>query len=109
MDARQRGSLQIVVAACLWGLWSLFVRGSGLPGLASGAIVMTTLALGGIPSQWRGRGRRRPRRAWLWMAFFGVLAAGNSGFFFLAVARGPVAVATLSHYLAPVLTPLMAL
>jgi len=43
------------------------------------------------------------------MAIFGVLDAGNSGFFFLAVSRGPVAVATLSHYLAPVLTPLMAL
>ena len=108
VDTRTRGSAQIVAAACLWGVWSLFVRGAGLPGLSSAAIVMTTLALAGIPAQWRGRRRARPRSAWMWMATFGVLDAGNSGFFFLAVSRGPVAVATLSHYLAPVLTPLMA-
>jgi drug/metabolite transporter (DMT)-like permease len=108
MDSRRRGSLQVVAAACLWGLWSLFVRGAGLPGLTSGAVVMTVLALAGIPSQWRGWGGARPRSAWIWMAIFGVLDAGNSGFFFLAVSRGPVAVATLSHYLAPTLTPLMA-
>ena len=109
MNRRQLGSLQVAAAACVWGLWSLFVRGSGLPGLTSGAVVMTALALGGIPSQWLGRHRKRPRSAWMWMAIFGVLDAGNSGFFFLAVSRGPVGVATLSHYLAPVLTPLMAL
>lgn len=108
VDVRKRAALQVAVAASLWGTWSIFLRWSGLPGLTSAAVLMTVLAFAGLPAQWRHRKRVRPRTVWPWMLLFGVLDSGNTGFFFLAIASGPVAIATLSHYLAPVLTPLTA-
>jgi drug/metabolite transporter (DMT)-like permease len=98
----------VAAAASLWGLWSIFLRSSTLPGLTSAAVTMTVLALGGVYWQWQNRHRVRPLSAWAWMAVFGVLDMGNIGFFFLALKHGPVAVATLTHYLAPMLTPLFA-
>jgi drug/metabolite transporter (DMT)-like permease len=105
MSRPLRGALQVALSATLWGLWSLFLRWGGLDGLTSAAILMTILALSGIPAQWRHRARRRPPSAWGFMLLFGVFDAGNTGFFFLAIAGGTVGVATLCHYLAPVLTP----
>jgi drug/metabolite transporter (DMT)-like permease len=105
---RLRGSLFVASGACLWGLWSLFVRPTALPPLTSAALTMSVLAVGGIYWQWKYRRRERPFSAWLWMALFGVVDVGNIAFFFSALRRGPVAVATLTHYLAPTLTPLFA-
>jgi drug/metabolite transporter, DME family len=98
----------VATGACLWGLWSIFLRSSALPGLTSAALTMTVLALGGVHWAWKYRHRKRPPSAWAWMALFGLLDTGNIGFFFLALKHGPVAVATLTHYLAPMLTPLFA-
>ena len=109
MSGTRISIVQVALAAALWGPWSLFLRWSQLPALTCAALFMTLLAVGGIPATWQNRKRDRPRSAWLWMLLFGVFDAGNTGFFFLAVLNGPVAVATLSHYLAPVLTPLVAL
>lgn len=108
MNRERVAASQVAVAAACWGTWSIFLRWSGLPGLTSAAILMTVLALAGLPSQWRHRHRERPRAVWAFMLLFGLLDAGNTGFFFLAISRGSVAVATLSHYLAPMLTPVMA-
>jgi drug/metabolite transporter (DMT)-like permease len=99
----------VAAGAALWGLWSIFLRPSTLPGLTSGALTMSVLALGAIPWQWKNRNRARPLSAWGWMAVFGLVDTGNVGFFFMALKHGPVAVATLTHYLAPMLTPLFAL
>jgi len=103
---RLRGSLMVALAATLWGLWTLFLRPAGFSGPTGSALVMTVLALAGIPAQWRQRHRRRSRAAWLWMVAFGVIDAGNMGFYFSALAHGSVAAAVLSHYLAPTLVPL---
>jgi DME family drug/metabolite transporter len=105
---RLRGALYVALAATLWGLWTLFLRPAGLPGATGSALVMSVLAVAGIPAQWRQRHRSRSRAAWLWMVAFGVIDAGNMGFYFSALARGSVAAAVLSHYLAPTLVPLFA-
>lgn len=105
---RIRGQLMVAAGAGLWGLWSIFLRSSSLPGLTSAALTMSVLALGGVFWQWKYRHRVRPLSAWGWMALFGIVDTGNIGFFFLALKHGPVAVATLTHYLAPMMTPLFA-
>ncbi|MHB1846332.1 MAG: DMT family transporter [Deltaproteobacteria bacterium] len=95
-------------AAILWGLWPLFLRPAGLPGMTSGAIIALAMALSGLPVQWRGRKRRHSGRAWALMGLCGLLDAGNMGLYFSALGHGSVAAAVLSHYLAPTLAPFFA-
>ncbi|MHB8420748.1 MAG: DMT family transporter [Myxococcales bacterium] len=108
MSDRLLGFCCVAVAAVLWGLWVFFLRPAGLPGFTSGAIMFSVLAVAGIPSMWRGRRQVHARRAWLWLAFAGLLDAGNAGCYFTALNRGTIATAVLSHYLAPTFAPLFA-
>jgi drug/metabolite transporter (DMT)-like permease len=108
MDRRLRGFALVAAAAVLWGLWVVFLRPAGLPGFTSGAILFAVLVVAGIPSAWRHRHKRRSPQAWAWMAFAGLLDAGNAGCYFTALDRGSIATAVLSHYLAPALAPLFA-
>ncbi len=105
LTPRTRGLALTALAASLWGLWPLFLRPAGVPGTASAAIAAILIAVCGLPAQWRGRRRRRSVRGWLWMGLAGLLDAGNMGCYFTALARGSIAAAVLSHYLAPVLAP----
>ena len=121
------GFVRVGLAATLWGLWVLFLRPAALPGLSSGAIIAVVMALSGLPMQWlhwrqrRAIGgsdpsvsARRPAepsasaQAWAFMGLAGLLDAANLGLYFSALARGPISVAVLSHYLAPTLAPLFA-
>jgi drug/metabolite transporter, DME family len=108
MTPRLRGFSLVAGAAVLWGLWVLFLRPAGLPGFTSGAILFAVLVVAGSPSAWRHRHSRHSLQAWLWMAFAGLLDAGNAGCYFTALNRGSIATAVLSHYLAPALAPLFA-
>ncbi len=105
---RRSGFYLVGSAAVLWGLWPLFLRPAGLPGMTSGALIALAMALSGLKVQWRNRRRRRPARAWLLMGVCGLLDAGNMGLYFSALRAGPISVAVLSHYLAPTLAPLFA-
>jgi drug/metabolite transporter (DMT)-like permease len=105
------GTLLCALAAAGWGCWSLFLRGSGLHPSWQSVLILVVITLGSLPSVLFGKPPHdRPRRAGLWaqMALLGLLDAGNYILYFSAVDRGPVGVAVLTHYLAPVLVAALA-
>jgi len=106
MPARTLGALLVAAAACTWGLWSLFLRGSGLDGPAVTAVVLAVMALP-LPLALR-RTALRDRGALGAVALLGLADAGNVGCYFTALQRGPIALAVLTHYLAPLLVALLA-
>ena len=88
----------------LWGLWPLFLSGSGLSGGQSALTVFVVMML---PAPFVfSRAAWRDRSATTALIAVGVFDAGNAIFYFSALARGPVVVAVLTHYLAPVLVAL---
>jgi drug/metabolite transporter (DMT)-like permease len=99
------GTLFCALAAAGWGTWSLFLRGSGLHPSWQSVLILAVITVGSIPSVLLGsppHPGRRSAGAWALMALLGLLDAGNYILYFSAVDRGPVGVAVLTHYLAPV-------
>lgn len=101
----------IAAAAAAWGTWSLFFRPAEARGgvdaplevfVVFGVILITTapLAIREHP------GVRRPLGAWALLGLQGVFDAANALLFFWAMQRTTLAVAVLTHYLAPVLVAL---
>ena len=94
----------IALAAAFWGLWPIFLAASGLTGRQSAWVVFAVMML---PAPFVfSRVAWRDRRATLALVAVGVLDAGNAIFYFSALQRGPVVVAVLTHYLAPVMVAL---
>jgi drug/metabolite transporter (DMT)-like permease len=96
----------VALAASLWGLWSLALRPSGLPPVQQAFLALLVMA-----SPFPLVVRRAPfadRGAVVALLVLGVADAGSIGLYFAAISRGPVAVAVLSHYLAPILVTLAA-
>jgi drug/metabolite transporter, DME family len=98
--------LMVIVAACLWGCWSLFLRPSGLSGPQCAFIAMAVMSLP-APFLW-GQWVRADGRARRALVLLGLADTGNLILYFAAVQRGPVSVAVLTHYLAPLLVALCA-
>lgn len=70
---------------------------------------MLAMVVMGAPSLWLWpRLRNVPPRAWVSLGIIGVADAFNTGLYFAALNRGPVAVAVLTHYMAPILVALLA-
>lgn len=104
----RRGYLKVALAASLWGTWSLFFKPAErlhpIAPAVEAFIVFSVILVAVSPSAWRGRPRRRrSARAWAGMVWLGVGDALNALLFFWAMQRASLAVAVLSHYLAPVL------
>ena len=103
-----RGYLVIALAASSWGTWSLFLRTAErwgpLAGELEALVVVATMCAVTLPFALRdGRGKSRSRRAWALLAAMGVTDALNMLLFFRAMRLGTVAVAVLTHSLAPIL------
>ena len=111
-DGRRRalaGTLLVALAAAGWGTWALFLRNSGVPPSWQSVLILGVIATVSLPAALlAGRGRRRSRALWLLVLALGVLDAGNYICFFSAVDRGPLALAELTHYLAPVIVAILA-
>lgn len=110
--SRQRRTLggyaRVAIAASLWGTWSLFFRPAermqriapALEAFIVFAVILVTVG----PGAWRDRpALRRPALGWLAIAALGVCDALNALLFFRAMQITSLAIAVLSHYLAPVL------
>ena len=106
-DALPVRSLTLVaLGATLWGCWSLFLRPAGLGGIPSAFVALLTMALP-APFVLRRAGLR-DAGATRALVLVGLADAANCALYFEAVQRGPVAVAVLTHYLAPLLVALAA-
>lgn len=98
--------VMVAAGATLWGFWPLFLRPAGLTGVQNALLALLTMAL---PTPFLLRRQAlKDRRATLALVIMGVADAANVALFFAAVNRGPVAVAVLTHYLAPLLVALSA-
>ncbi|WP_224365412.1 DMT family transporter [Hyalangium versicolor] len=96
----------VAAGATLWGFWSLFLRPAGLTGQQSALLALLTVAL---PTPFLlNKQALKDRRAILALVIMGVADAINVALFFAAVNIGPVSVAVLTHYLAPLLVALTA-
>ncbi len=102
------GVLMVAIAAASWGTWSLFLRPTGLPSYITAPLIFAVMAVVSIPLVLREKQSQWDRRT------FGLLL-GNTAFdalnvltFFAAIQYTTVAIAVLTHYLAPILIALAA-
>ena len=105
------GTLLVALAAGGWGTWSLFLRGSGLQPSWQSVLILVVITVGSLPAALLGarpHARARAPSLWWMLVVLGLLDAGNYVLFFSAIDRGPVGVAVLCHYLAPVVVAALA-
>lgn len=103
------GLLKVALAAASWGTWSLFLRPGGLPAELTAPLALLFIGLFTLPLIRRDPlATRWDRGTWTLFAANTVLDAINLAAFFLAMSRTTIAVAVLTHYLAPVLVALLA-
>lgn len=102
------GFLMVTLAAASWGTWSLFLRPTGLPPSVTSPILFLVMGLVALPFALRA-----PKVTWTRRAVCLILA--NTAFdvlniltFFAAIDVTTVAIAVLSHYVAPILIALAA-
>lgn len=104
------GTALVALAAAGWGTWALFLRGHGLPPAWESVMILLAIAFAWMP--WALiESRRRPRRpsaAWALLGVSALTDAGNYLCYFSALDRGPIALAVLTHYLAPVVVAVLA-
>ena len=106
--------LLVAGAASLWGMWSLCFRNaeriatSPLSGATESLVVFASMGVMLAPFAWRTRGRDRSRRAWTLLMLLGVVDGFNVLCFFSALQHTTVALAVLTHYLAPLIVALAA-
>jgi drug/metabolite transporter (DMT)-like permease len=96
----------VAAGATLWGCWSFFLRPAGLSGPQNALLVLSAMSLP-TPFLLR-REALRDRRATAALVVVGLADAANAALFFAAMRQGPVSVAVLTHYLAPLLLALSA-
>ena len=107
------GYTLVALAACSWGTWPLILRAAERIAPMSAAfessILMFVVACVSGPLVFRDRVRRKATfPEWLGVAWLGVADALNDYFFFAAYQKTSVAIAVLSHYLAPLFVALSA-
>jgi drug/metabolite transporter (DMT)-like permease len=100
--------IAVAGAASLWGLWSLCLRPTGLPASVTSPLALAMIGLCALPAAWREAPARWDRPAVLLLAGNTVCDAINLSCFFAALGRTSVAIAVLTHYLAPILIALAA-
>jgi DME family drug/metabolite transporter len=103
------GTLLVLGAASLWGLWPVWVRGEA-PGSVVAVIAQLVGGLVALPLA-LARARSRPplpRAAWVAVLLVGGCNAANTLLYFRGLDEGHVAPVALAHYLAPVLVALLA-
>ncbi|TQF14064.1 EamA family transporter [Myxococcus llanfairpwllgwyngyllgogerychwyrndrobwllllantysiliogogogochensis] len=96
----------VAAGATLWGCWSLFLRPAGLSWAQNALLALIAMSLP-VPFLLRGA-PWRDKRATAALLVVGLADAANISLFFAAMKRGPVSVAVLTHYLAPLLLALAA-
>jgi drug/metabolite transporter (DMT)-like permease len=102
------GVAMVTIAAASWGTWSLFLRPTGLSALVSSPLMFAVMAVVAFPFTLREPPARWDRTTLLLLAGNTVSDAINVITFFAALTYTTVAIAVLTHYLAPILIALAA-
>jgi DME family drug/metabolite transporter len=102
------GTLAVVAAASSWGLWSLSMRPSALPAMTFALVVFLVMGVVTLPAVALEKPATWSRRALVLLVLNGFWDAANVLTFFGAMQETTVAVAVLTHYLAPVLVAVLA-
>ncbi len=104
------GTLLVALAAAGWGTWALFLRGHGLPPAWQSVMILLVIAVAWLPAAVVESVRRARRSALAWglLGLAAITDAGNYLCYFGALDRGPIALAVLTHYLAPVVVAVLA-
>jgi drug/metabolite transporter (DMT)-like permease len=110
---RKAGYVMVAVAAGSWGTWPLFLRGAEAGGPVHPALesvfAMGVLTLASGPFCLFDRVRARPTLAqWLGVVWLGIADALNIVLFFRAYQTTSVAIAVMTHYLAPLFVAMAA-
>lgn len=103
-----RGVVMVALAAASWGTWSLFLRPTGLPATTTSPIMFAVMGLVALPLSLRDRTPQWDRTTYLLLAGNTLTDALNVITFFAAIQKTTVAIAVLTHYLAPILIALAA-
>lgn len=102
------GIAMVALAAASWGTWTLFLRPTGLPATVTSPIVFAVMGVVALPFALR-LPRCRWERATLALLFANAVFDGVNGLtFFGALSHTTVAIAVLTHYLAPILIAIAA-
>lgn len=107
------GTALVLFSAVMWGTWSLWFRPTELSGRTTAPFVFACITLSSIPLMVREHARRTEPIRWTprvlaMLAAFTFFDALNAATFFHAMTVTTVAVAVLTHDLAPVLVALLA-
>jgi drug/metabolite transporter, DME family len=102
------GVILVATAAASWGTWSLFLRPTHLPPTVTSPLVFLIIGLVLVPFAWREPKPVWDRRAVGIMLLNTASDATNLITFFGAMAKTTVAIAVLTHYMAPILVALAA-
>ena len=106
---RASGYAMIALAASGWGTWPLILRKAPMPASLQAAVVVAVLTFASFPVMFRDRVRvRAGMRDWLGIGWLGVGDALNIALFFAAYQRTSVAIAVLTHCLAPIFVAILA-
>jgi drug/metabolite transporter (DMT)-like permease len=97
------GVLMVTIAAASWGTWSLFLRPTGLPALVTSPLIFLVMALVTFPLALRETRAVWSRRAVGLLLANAAFDALNLVSFFAAMEYTTVAIAVITHYLAPIL------
>ena len=98
----------VTAAAASWGTWSLFLRPTHLPSTVTSAIILLVMGLVTLPFALRGPPMVWDRTTLGLLAANAVFDASNIVMYFGAIAHTTIAIAVLTHYLAPILIALAA-
>jgi drug/metabolite transporter (DMT)-like permease len=102
------GIVMVACAAASWGTWSLFLRPTGLPSQVTTPLMFIVMTLVALPLARRDRAPTWDRTAVKLLLANAAFDALNVLTFFGALAKTTVAIAVLTHYLAPIIIALLA-
>ena len=100
---------QLAVAAIARGAWPLFLRPAGVDATWASVIVLLAVSAVGAPLLLRAaarspaREKERGRAEWWFIVALGVLYAGSTILYFIALSTTTVAIAVLFHCFAPLM------
>lgn len=103
-----RGVVLVALAAASWGTWSLFLRPTGLPATTTAPLMFAIMGIVALPISLRDREPVWGRTTLALLAANTLTDGLNVITFFGAMSTTTVAIAVLTHYMAPVLIALAA-